>query len=103
MASGGSASAGADPGQGSSSAQLLQVTPHEGSLAVGAVMGEALAGHTANYARAQSQGLDLGAIGAALKGYNCGSVTYPLANSVPTALEVETPPNGGSAPPRLSE
>jgi hypothetical protein len=34
------------PGQGLSSAQSLYVTPKEGSLAVGVVLGEALAGHT---------------------------------------------------------
>src|SRR5437899_2089826 len=67
--------AGADPapGVGSSYAQSLQVTPHEGSLAVGAVLGEALAGHTNGVARAQSQGEDLGAIGLSLEGYNCGT------------------------------
>src|SRR5207248_2297790 len=61
------------PGTGGSYAQSLQVTPHEGSLAVGVVMGEALAGHTNSVARAQSQGIDLGAVGASMKGYNCGT------------------------------
>lgn len=59
--------------QGSSYAQSLQITPHEGSLAVGAVLGEALAGHTATFSRAQSLGWDWGAVGESLKGYNCGS------------------------------
>lgn len=74
MSLAGAPSAGADngPTQGSASAQSLQVTPHEGSLAVGAVFGEALAGNTGGFAKAQSEGLDLGAVGAAIKGYNCG-------------------------------
>ncbi|HET6811336.1 MAG TPA: hypothetical protein VFH50_10030 [Acidimicrobiales bacterium] len=78
------------PGQGSSYAQALQVTPHEGSLAIGPVFGEALAGHTNNYSRAQSQGLDLGAIGTSMKSYNCGSAPQPaVAGAVPSPLEVE--------------
>jgi hypothetical protein len=94
-------------GQGSASAQAIAIQPHEGSLATGVVMGEALAGHTGNYARGQSQGVDLGAIGLSLKGYDCSNLTPAqggpvppspsVANSVPTALEVETPPGGGQA------
>src|SRR5437764_1256305 len=85
------ARAATDPGIGSSYAQSLQVTPHEGSLAVGVVLGEALAGHTNGVARAQSQGEDLGSIGLALEGYNCG--TQPSAQQValiPQALQAET-------------
>jgi hypothetical protein len=79
------------PGQGSSYAQSIQVTPHEGSLAVGAVLGEALAGHTGDYARAQSQGLDLGAVGTSIKSYNCGQPpNSTAAAAVPSPLEVET-------------
>jgi hypothetical protein len=79
------------PGIGSSYAQSLQVTPHEGALAVGVVLGEALAGHTNGVARAQSQGEDLGSIGLSLEGYNCG--TQPSAQQValiPQALQAET-------------
>jgi hypothetical protein len=91
LVTGSSASAGVSPGVGSSYAQSLQVTPHEGSLAVGAILGEALAGHTGSYGRAQSQSLDLGAIGTALKGYNCGEPPNPTAaGAVPTPLVAET-------------
>ena len=81
---------------GSASAEGFEVTPHEGSLAVGAVFDEALAGHTDKVARAQSQGLDLGAVGAAIKGYNCGQPPSALAAYVPDPLEAETPPSGGT-------
>ena len=91
VATGAGAGAAVSPGQGSSYAQALQVTPHEGSLGVGPVFGEALAGHTDTYARAQSQGLDLGAVGTSMKSYNCGQAPQPaVAKAVPTALEVET-------------
>jgi hypothetical protein len=79
------------PGTGSSYAQSFQITPHEGALAVGVVLGEALAGHTNGVARAQSQGEDLGSIGLSLEGYNCG--TAPSATQValvPQALQAET-------------
>ncbi|MBV8159795.1 MAG: hypothetical protein JO265_02615 [Acidimicrobiia bacterium] len=79
------------PGVGSSYAQSFQITPHEGALAVGVVLGEALAGHTNDVARAQSQGEDLGSIGLSLEGYNCG--TQPSAEQValiPQALQTET-------------
>jgi hypothetical protein len=83
------------PGVGSSYAQSLQVTPHEGSLAVGAVLGEALAGHTNSVARAQSQGVDLGAIGASLAGYNCGTAPSDTQVAlVPQPLQAETPDGG---------
>ena len=85
------AAADQSPGQGSSYAQLLQVTPHEGSLAVGAVFGEALAGHTNTFARAQSQGLDLGAVGQAARGYNCGAPPQQAVyDAVPDPLQTET-------------
>ena len=90
LTDGGHAGAAVSAGQGSSYAQALQVTPHEGSLAVGAVFGEALAGNTGNYARAQSQGLDLGAIGTSMKSYNCGQAPQPaVAHAVPAPLEAE--------------
>src|SRR5579883_2916276 len=64
----------ADSGtQGSAYGQLFQVTPYEGSLAAGAIFGEALAGHTNAFAKAQSQGMDLGAVGDSIKSYNCGA------------------------------
>ena len=93
----GTALAADTPGVGSASAEGFQVTPHEGSLAVGAVFDEALAGHTDKIARAQSQGLDLGAVGAAIKGFNCGQPPTALAQFVPDPLQAETPPSGGSA------
>lgn len=98
MAGGGTARAATPAGQGSASAQAVQVTPHEGSLAVGAVFGEALAGNTGNYARAQSQGLDLGAVGTSMKSYNCGQAPQPAVKSaVPSPLEVETGQPGASS------
>lgn len=96
LATGGAASGATDPGVGSSYAQGFQVTPHEGSLAVGGVFDEALAGHTDQIARAQSQGLDLGAVGASIKGYNCGQPPTALANYVPDPLQAETPSGGGT-------
>ena len=87
----GGAAADQSPGQGSSYAQLLQVTPHEGSLAVGAVFGEALAGHTNTFARAQSQGLDLGAVGESARQVNCGSPPQQVVyDAVPDPLQTET-------------
>lgn len=93
----GTAVAADSPGVGSASAQGFQVTPHEGSLAVGAVFDEALAGHTDKIARAQSQGLDLGAVGASIKSYNCGQPPTQLAPFVPDPLQAETPSSGGTA------
>jgi hypothetical protein len=85
------------PGTGSSYAQSLQVTPHEGALAVGVVLGEALAGHTNSVARAQSQGEDLGAIGLSLEGYNCGQQPSPQQVAlIPQALQTETGQSGSA-------
>ena len=84
-----SAHATVSPGQGSSYAQSLQATPHDGALAVGVVLGEALAGHTNDIARAQSQGIDLGAIGTSLTSYNCGTQSFK-PNQIPQALQTET-------------
>ena len=86
------------PGVGQSYAQSLQVTPHEGALAVGVVLGEALAGHTNGVARAQSQGEDLGSIGLSLENYNCGQ--QPSAEQkalIPQALQTETGQAGADA------
>lgn len=96
MITGGKAAAADSPGVGSASAEGFEVTPHEGSLAVGGIFDEALAGHTDKIARAQSQGLDLGAVGAAIKGYNCGQPPTALAQFVPDPLQAETPSAGGS-------
>ena len=87
----GSAGASVDPGQGSSSAQSLYVLPHEGSLAVGVILGEALAGHTNNFARAQSQGADLGAVGLTLtSGQVCGSNAPLQPEQIPQPFQAET-------------
>jgi hypothetical protein len=83
-------------GQGSSYAQSFQVTPHDGSLAVGLVLGESLAGHTGTAARAQSQGVDLGAIGTALTTENCGTTTFK-PSQIPQPFETETGASGSSA------
>ncbi len=98
LGGGGPAGAAVAPGLGSSYAQSLQVTPHDGALAVGAVLGEALAGHTNSLARAQSQGLDLGAIGTSLTSYNCDQApNQNLANLVPQPLETESGSPGAAA------
>jgi hypothetical protein len=96
LVSGGKAAAADSPGVGSAAAEGFEVTPHEGSLAVGAFFDEALAGHTDKIARAQSQGLDLGAVGASIKGYNCGQPPSALAQFVPDPLQAETPSSGGT-------
>lgn len=107
MITGGKAAAADSPGVGSASAEGFEVTPHEGSLAVGGIFDEALAGHTDKIARAQSQGLDLGAVGASIKSYNCGQPPTQLAQFVPDPLQAETPSTGGldqhSAGPAVSD
>ena len=86
-----SAHASMSPGQGSAYAQSLAVQPHDGSLAVGAIFGEALAGHTNTFARAQSQGLDFGSIGLSLtSGDNCGQPPPLKPSQIPQALQTET-------------
>lgn len=89
--------AGADTAsQGNSYAQLMEITPHDGSLAVGAVFGESLAGYTNSFARAQSQGVDLGAVGDSMQGYNCGPPNPTVVSAVPQPLETETGQQGAS-------
>jgi hypothetical protein len=62
---------------------------------VGAVFGEALAGHTNTFARAQSQGVDLGAVGTSMQGYNCGSApNQNVYDAVPTPWQTETGAQG---------
>jgi len=90
LAVGSSAQAAVSPGVGSSYAQSIQDQPHDGSLAVGVVLGEALAGHTNSVARAQSQGVDLGAIGTSLTSFNCGSAPSFTPAQIPQPLETET-------------
>jgi hypothetical protein len=89
--------AGADIGltEGSSSAQAMWVGPHEGSLAVGAIFGVALAGNTGTSAKAQSEGVDLGAVGESLETDNCGQPPA-LASLVPQPLIVESGEPGAS-------
>ncbi|HET9077772.1 MAG TPA: hypothetical protein VFN68_12640 [Acidimicrobiales bacterium] len=89
MATAPAAHAAVSPGEGSSYAQSLAAAPHDGSLAVGVTLGEALAGHTNSIARAQSQGIDLGAIGTAATGYNCGSQSLQ-PDQIPQAYSTET-------------
>jgi len=91
----GGASADSGLTQGSSSAQSMWVGPHEGSLAVGGLFGVALAGNTGTSSKAQSEGLDLGAVGAAAKSYNCGQVG-PLAPYIPDPLIVDSGEQGAS-------
>jgi len=86
----GGAAAGNSLTQGSSSAQSMWLGPHEGSLAIGTLFGVALAGNTGNSAKAQSEGVDLGAVGAAIKSYNCNMPPSALAQFVPDPLIVET-------------
>jgi hypothetical protein len=93
MLDGGAGSAGADNAlaEGSSYAQAMQITPHEGSLAVGALFDVALAGVTGADAKAQSEGLDLGAVGESMRSYNCGSDAQPVVyNAVPEPLITDT-------------
>ncbi|HVB90514.1 MAG TPA: hypothetical protein VND70_00260 [Acidimicrobiales bacterium] len=91
MTSPSAADTGAAATQGSSYAQSLQITPHEGALAVGAVMGEALAGYTGTSARAQSQGVDLGSVGLSAQGWNCGSPpNQNVYDAVPEPLIAES-------------
>ena len=87
----GSARADVSPGVGTAYGQAFQDTPKEGSLEVGFVLAEAIAGHTNYVARAQSQSVDLTSIGANLKNYNCGSApTAFQLGLVPEPLQVET-------------
>lgn len=85
------ARAAVSPGEGSSYAQSVQMTPKDGSLSVGVILGEALAGHTNSFARAQSLGLDETAIGSSLQAANCGTNPSPTQTSlVAQPLTAET-------------
>jgi hypothetical protein len=87
----GPARADISPGVGNAYAQAFQDTPKEGSLEVGVVLAEAIAGHTNYVARTQSQSVDLTAIGSSLKNYNCGSAPSAFQlGLVPEPLQVET-------------
>jgi hypothetical protein len=82
------------PGRGSASAQTLQVLPKAGSLSIGVTLGESLAGHQNNQAKAQSQAIDLGAIGTSLTGYSCGKNPTFKPSQLPQALIVESGDKG---------
>lgn len=85
------------PGIGSSYAQAFQDTPEEGSLRVGVVLAEAIAGHTNYIARAQSQSVDTTAIGSSMEGYNCGSApSQTQLGLVPQPLQTETGESGAA-------
>lgn len=79
-----------DPGRGNASAQTAAVTPSEGSLAVGVVLGEAIAGHQNLEAKAQSQAIDLGAIGTSLTSADCGQSPTLQPQQLPQPLIVES-------------
>jgi hypothetical protein len=78
------------PGEGSAGAFTASVIPRAGSLAIGVTFGEALAGHTNGTAKAQSQAIDLGAIGTSLTSYNCGKPPSVQPDQIPQPLIVET-------------
>lgn len=86
----GPAHAAPDPGRGNASAQTEAVTPREGSLAVGIVMGEAIAGHQNLEAKAQSQTIDLGSIGTSLTSSDCGQNPTFQPQQLPQPLIVES-------------
>jgi hypothetical protein len=91
LVAGGPARADVAPGVGNAYAQAFQDTPKDGSLEVGVVLGESIAGHTNYVARALSQGVDLTAIGTSLQSYNCGTAPTPTQTAlVPQPLQAET-------------
>jgi len=86
----GPAHAAPDAGRGNASAQTAAVTPKEGSLAVGVVLGEAIAGHQNLEAKAQSQSIDLGSIGTSLTSSDCGQNPTFQPQQLPQPLIVES-------------
>lgn len=92
----GPAAAAPDPGEGSASATTAAIIPRDGSLAIGVTLGEALAGHTNNIGKGQSQAIDLGAIGTSLTSYNCGQPPSVQSSQLPQPLIVETGQPGAS-------
>ena len=89
--------AASDPGQGQAAAFTEAVVPKDGSLAVGVTVGEALAGHTNEQAKGQSQSLDLGSIGTSLTSSDCGKPPSLQPDQIPQPLIVETGQPGASA------
>ncbi|MHB1487779.1 MAG: hypothetical protein ACYCS7_13280 [Acidimicrobiales bacterium] len=92
----GPAGATTDPGQGSASATTAAVIPRDGSLAIGVTLGEALAGHTNDIGKGQSQAIDFGAIGDSLTSYNCNQPPAVQPDQLPQPLIVETGQPGAS-------
>lgn len=90
------AGAGVPPGRGGAQAFTAAVVPKAGSLSLGVTLGEALAGHINQVAKAQSQNIDLGAIGASATGYNCGSAPAVQPSQLPQPLIVETGDKGAA-------
>lgn len=78
------------PGRGNALAEGVAVLPRQGSLAVGIIFGEALAGHTNSEAKAQSQDIDLGSIGTSLTSSNCGKPPTLTPDQIPQPLLVES-------------
>jgi hypothetical protein len=85
------------PGQGNAGGQALQVDPKAGSLSIGVTLGEALAGHQNKTAKAQSQAIDLGAIGTSLTGSSCGGKPTFQPSQLPQTLIVESGDPGAAA------
>jgi hypothetical protein len=84
------AGAATDPGQGTALAFTDRVDPRAGSLSIGVTFGRAVAGHQNQQAKAQSQAVDLGAIGTSLASYVCGRPPTLPESQQPQALLVET-------------
>ncbi|MGI8493368.1 MAG: hypothetical protein ACR2KC_07550 [Acidimicrobiales bacterium] len=82
------------PGQGTATAQVSEIAPKEGNLALGAIFGEAVAGHQNLLAKAVSQGTDLGAVGTALTaGQTCNGKYSPPSiapSQLPQELDAES-------------
>ena len=80
-----------DPGQGTAIATTDRIDPRAGSLSIGITFGTALAGHQNRVAKAQSQAVDLGAIGTSLAAYQCDGTPGPVPDSSqPQPLTTET-------------
>jgi hypothetical protein len=79
-----------DPGQGTALAFTDRIDPRAGSLSIGVTFGRAVAGHQNEQAKAQSQAIDLGAIGTSLASYVCGQAPTLPQSQQPQPLLVET-------------
>jgi hypothetical protein len=78
------------PGEGNAATQTIAVIPKAGQLSIGVTLGESFAGHTNEEAKAQSQAIDLGAIGTSLSSINCNAAPTVPANELPQPVEAET-------------